>query len=106
MKEIYINDNKAWIGNNARDNTMMIQKVRQLDKSAIWFHLESVPSAHIIVFINMENLNHQILSQIKQLILQKTKKAPTSQHMIYTQVINVHTSEIPGEAFPRRYKRF
>lgn len=105
MKEIYIEEELlVWIGENARDNTLMIHNVKKRNEPAVWFHLQSVPSAHIVAFMNFNDIDRTILSQIKSLILKKTKKAPASQKMIYTEIQNVRTSEIPGEAFPKRVR--
>jgi predicted ribosome quality control (RQC) complex YloA/Tae2 family protein len=44
MKEIIINDNKYYIGENSRENDEIYKIV---PNNSIWFHLDQGPSSHV-----------------------------------------------------------
>ena len=106
-QELQKNQPRLVIGQSAIENTELVKQAKQPPNdpnTTWWFHLESVPSAHIVAFDTPDPKCY--LSLIKDLLLLHTKKAPSSQHVIYTLVKNVKTTDTPGLVLPGKTKKF
>ena len=52
MKQIIIDEESnllATLGNNAKENTQLVKDTNLSNPSYIWFHLDGVPSPHLVV---------------------------------------------------------
>ena len=103
MKELYIDEYRCLVGTSAVDNDLILYTAKKQDQNAWWFHLKSVPSAHVILFVPDPK---DYLSHVKNIILDHTRKAPRNQHIIYTQVKNVSKTKTPGTVVPKHTKTY
>lgn len=101
--EVLIEGYCVLVGRDALENHSIIRRAKRLDQNAWWFHLESVSSAHIIMFIDDPKM---YLNVIKDMLFERTRKAPRSQRMIYTRVKNVSCTDIPGGVITKRTERY
>ena len=111
MKEFVLDNEtveaRLVIGQSAVENSSIIKQAQKSindHNTTWWFHLESVPSAHIIVYNVTDPKPY--CNKIKEYLLLYTRKAPKSQHMIYTQVKNVKLTDTPGLVITRKTKKF
>lgn len=103
MKELYIDEHRCLVGTSAVDNDLVLYTAKKQDQNAWWFHLQSIPSAHLVLFVPDPKL---YLYQVKRIILEHTPRAPRNQHIIYTQVKNVSKTNTPGTVVPKHTKTY
>ena len=97
------------IGRNARENTLLCQRGEPQD---IWFHLEGVPSAHMI-FRNPFKLTlkhfkkENIIYRLAQILKKHHQKYRHVRDIVvnYTFLKNVETTEIDGAVIIKRQFR-
>lgn len=94
MKHLKIDGHEVIIGQSAKENDEVINIGKHSNFKCWWAHLENMPSAHLIIFTDNVKPYRQ---QIKDLILNSTRKAPCSQHIIYTEIQNVHKTKDLGK---------
>jgi predicted ribosome quality control (RQC) complex YloA/Tae2 family protein len=92
MKSFLQNSVEFRLGTNAEENWALLGRA---DKTDWWVHLADHPSAHVI--IATDDPLPEDLQYAKQLILQQTKKAPTTASIVYAQVKYVKRGSKPGE---------
>ena len=93
MKYLKIDDFDVILGESAKDNDELITIAKKKDQNSWWLHLQNMPSAHVVIFVTDVKY---YLPRLKELILSSTRKAPKSQHLIYTRVKNVSKTSILG----------
>jgi len=102
MQEIYIPKLKLkvkfLIGKDAKNNTEIINQ--SLDND-LWFHVNDLPSCHVIARIHDLNINRQdllyIITQGALLCKQNSKyKSDKNVKIMYTRIKNIETLETPG----------
>jgi predicted ribosome quality control (RQC) complex YloA/Tae2 family protein len=102
MQEIYIPklklNIKFLIGKDARNNTDIINQSQDND---LWFHVNNLPSCHVIAHIHDLNISRKdipyIVTQGALLCKQNSKyKSYKNVEIIYTRIKNVKTLETPG----------
>jgi predicted ribosome quality control (RQC) complex YloA/Tae2 family protein len=88
--------NKTWfvIGKSAEDNWKIIL---QADKEYYWVHANNLPSAHIIIEIDMPTKEE--FEYARQLCLNQTKKLNNTTKFITTQISNIKLGSKPGEVY-------
>lgn len=81
------------LGQDALDNWAIIADA---DKSWWWVHLSDVPSAHVIIQIDVPPLPEE-LEYARQLILAQTPKAPRHAQIVHAEVRRLRRGSKPGE---------
>ncbi len=103
MRTINENETIYYIGENAKDNTMMVKLMKKENINYWWFHLADFPSAHVIV-----GKTHILeLDILYACMLLKTHSKYNNYKNIkinYTQLKNVKATDIPGLVEIKRYK--
>lgn len=96
-----------WIGQNAQDNTELIEKA---DDSDLWFHVSDSPSCHVVARIASLSVDKKQLKYIvKQgavLCKQHTKSVASLKNVafIYTYVCDVEVTDLPGSVLTKNTK--
>lgn len=72
MKEIIINNKIIYYGENAKENTLLVETFKQSHPSSIWFHLSDYPSSHCF-YLDKEKLNKNDLILLGNFLLDKIK---------------------------------
>jgi hypothetical protein len=80
------------VGQSAKENWAIIAAA---DKSHYWLHLEGVPSAHVIIEIDVEPTDEEIAYAVSAIRAQ-TPKAPLAAGYIMTTVKNLKFGSKPG----------
>ncbi len=80
------------VGQSAKENWAIIAAA---DKSHYWLHLEGVPSAHVIIEIDVEPTYDEIAYAVSAIRAQ-TPKASTAAGYIMTTVKNLKFGSKPG----------
>jgi predicted ribosome quality control (RQC) complex YloA/Tae2 family protein len=93
MKYLKIDEFDVILGESAKDNDELITMAKKRDQNSWWLHLKNVASAHLVIFAPDVK---DYLPILKELILSKTRKAPKSQHLIYTRIKNVTKTDTLG----------
>lgn len=95
--EYTFNKTKFIVGRNARENWKIIS---QADKNYYWLHLNDIPSAHIIIEIDVEPTEEEI-NYALELCKSHTFKNKESKNVsyIYTQVKNLKLGSKVGEVY-------
>ena len=103
MRSINENNTIYNIGENANDNSIMVNQLRKKNINYWWFHLGDFPSAHVIV----EKTKLSELDILYASMLLKTNSKYKNFRKIkihYTQLKNVKNTDIPGLVEIKRYK--
>ncbi len=80
----------VYVGKNKRGNVELLKKAKAND---VWLHLKDLPSAHVIVATNKQNLPAHILEQAAKLCAQFSVEHPGKYLVDYTQRRNVKPKE-------------
>ena len=86
------------LGLNALDNWAILAAA---EKSWWWVHLADVPSAHVIIQIDVPPLPEE-LEFARQLILAQTPKAPLKSQIVTSEVRHLRRGSKPGEVILKR----
>jgi len=95
MKEdqTFVN-NLIKIGENAKENDELVAKSAQTD---IWFHLDSLPSCHVVIASDSKNpVTKQMINHCAQLCKENTKYRNQKVRVKYTEIKNVKRTTTPG----------
>lgn len=88
-------NNLIKIGENAKDNDQVIMSSNQTD---IWFHLDSLPSCHVVIVCNKKNpVTNKMINYCSQLCKENTKYKNQKVKVKYTEIKNVKRTETPGK---------
>ncbi len=93
MKSFTLNKTLFTVGTNAQENWKLLAAA---EKYEYWAHLDDVPSAHVILHLDVPPIQEE-LEYARQLLFEQTKKAPKKAKMIYTLVSNVRRGSVAGE---------
>lgn len=108
MKEttIFVEENNKeysiLIGENARDNENIIKISHPED---IWFHVDNMSSAHIILKSEGDKIPKKYLNKISGLFKEYSKKFTCKYNVIYTSIKNVKLTKIPGAVTTSNVKK-
>ncbi|BCD68800.1 NFACT RNA binding domain-containing protein [Nitratiruptor sp. YY09-18] len=80
----------VYIGKNKRGNVELLKKAKASD---IWLHLKDLPSAHVIITTNKQNVPQDVLEQAAKLCASFSVEHPGSYKVDYTQRRNVKPKE-------------
>ena len=95
MLEFEFEFGKVTIGNNSSENWEIIDKYKNDNKNAIWFHLNKKPSCHVIFvpnkkLIKNKKLNKKHIKDVSQLCKQYSKfKNVRKIGVCYTELSNI-----------------
>ena len=82
------------IGENARENDDLVAASSQSD---IWFHLDSLPSCHVVIKCDTKNpITKQMINYCAQLCKDNTKYRNQKVKVKYTEIKNVKRTTTPG----------
>lgn len=89
-------DNLIRIGENKEDNDLIISEAKQND---IWFHLDGLPSCHIIIFNDKKNpVTKTMINYCAQLVKENTKyKDHKNIKINYCPIKNVRRTDEKGK---------
>lgn len=110
MKEVEFNNIKFYIGQSAKENWDLLDKT--INKSYIWFHLNSFPSPYVIMYTSLEDLekidiSNSYLYYGANLCKENSKyKFLKNLKIIYTPVKNLSKTSIIGEVLIKGKKNF
>jgi predicted ribosome quality control (RQC) complex YloA/Tae2 family protein len=93
MKSFTFNKTLFSLGTNAQENWKLLSIA---EKHEYWAHLADIPSAHVILHLDVPPIDEE-LEYAQQLLFEQTKKAPKHAKMIYTVVSNLRRGSVPGE---------
>ncbi|BCD60969.1 MULTISPECIES: NFACT RNA binding domain-containing protein [unclassified Nitratiruptor] len=80
----------VYIGKNKKGNIELLKKAKASD---VWMHLKDMPSAHVIISTNKQNVPMEVLEQAAKLCASFSVKHPGSYNIDYTQRRNVKPKE-------------
>lgn len=93
MKLLEINNIKLLLGQNAKENHLLIDDA---DPNDWWFHIDNHPSGHCIV--ECIDINKELILAAGQFIKENSKlKNNKKVKIIYTQIKNIKKTKNPGE---------
>ena len=90
MKQVIIDEESnllATIGNNAKENTQLVKDTNLSNPSYIWFHLEGVPSPHLVV--HSEDLEKILIIQAATYVKDYSASRYRNLHKIKVNYIQV-----------------
>lgn len=93
-----------WIGQNKQDNFDIIDSAKPTD---IWFHVENMPSCHVILLTNekIHNIPHQVIKRCAYLCKINSKAKTIPQCAIsYTTINNIIKTDIIGQVISKTHK--
>ncbi len=93
VKTIIFKGTTFKVGQNAHENWSLIAAA---DKDYYWLHLSDVPSAHVIIEVDVEPTDEEIEMALS-LCKQQTSKAPAKVGYICTRVRHLKLGSKPGE---------
>lgn len=101
-KTIFIEENNKeyyiLIGKNAKGNEQIIKISHQ---ESLWFHLNNIPSAHIILQNEGDIIPKRYINQVAGMLFEYKKNASKNSNVIYTKVKNVKLTNILGTVIPK-----
>lgn len=90
-----------YIGKNALGNEEIIKICHP---ESIWFHLNNISSAHIILDSKGDDIPKRYLNSVAGLLFKYKTNIPKNTNVIYTQVKNVKLTNTLGTVIPSRSK--
>lgn len=94
-------DNKIFelkLGQNAIENDFILSKAKQ---NNWWFHLDSFPSGHCIIF--SEEINNEVINIAANMVKDNSKyKNLKNLKIIYLQVKNIKKTNEPGKVILKK----
>ena len=85
-ERLQIDGYPVFVGKNRQGNIELLKKAKASD---IWLHLKDMPSAHVIVSTNKQNVPSHVLQSAAKLCAQFSVKHPGTYKVDYTQRRNV-----------------
>jgi predicted ribosome quality control (RQC) complex YloA/Tae2 family protein len=87
-------NNLIRIGQNAEENHFIIKNSNQND---IWFHLDKLPSCHVIISSNNQEITKNMIYYCADLVKNNTKyKNFKNVKVIYTEIKNIKCNDVKG----------
>ena len=86
VQSFYIGEFKISVGKNEKGNEFLLKNSAKND---FWFHLKDIPSAHVIVQTNKQNLNDEICEFAAKICVNFSVKKSGNYLVDYTKRLNV-----------------
>lgn len=86
IENFYINEFKISVGKNEKGNISLLKNSKKDD---FWFHLKDIPSAHVIVKTNKQNLSDEIIKMAAKICVNFSVKNSGNFEVDYTKRANV-----------------
>ena len=86
VQSFYIGEFKISVGKNEKGNEFLLKNSAKND---FWFHLKDIPSAHVIVQTNKQNLNDEICEFAAKICVNFSVKEAGNYLVDYTKRLNV-----------------
>ena len=90
VQNFYLGDFKISVGKNERGN---ISLLKNSGKEDFWFHLKDIPSAHVIVKTNKQNLSEEAVQMAAKICVNFSIKGGGKYLVDYTKRRNVKINE-------------
>lgn len=90
VQNFYLGDFKISVGKNERGN---IRLLKNSGKEDFWFHLKDIPSAHVIVKTNKQNLSEEAVQMAAKICVNFSVKGGGKYLVDYTKCRNVKINE-------------
>jgi len=90
VQNFYLGDFKISVGKNERGN---IRLLKNSGKEDFWFHLKDIPSAHVIVKTNKQNLSEEAVQMAAKICVNFSVKGGGKYLVDYTKRRNVKINE-------------
>ena len=90
VQNFYLGDFKISVGKNERGN---IRLLKNSGKEDFWFHLKDIPSAHVIVKTNKQNLSEEAVQMAAKICVNFSVKESGKYLVDYTKRRNVKINE-------------
>lgn len=90
-----------FIGRNAKGNEQII-KISHPE--SLWFHINNISSAHIILESRGEDIPKRYINQVALKLFEYKKNLPKNSNVIYTKVKNVKLTNTLGTVIPSNTK--
>jgi len=90
VQNFYLGDFKISVGKNERGNVRLL---KNSGKEDFWFHLKDVPSAHVIVKTNKQNLSEEAMQMAAKICVNFSVKGGGKYLVDYTKRRNVKINE-------------
>jgi predicted ribosome quality control (RQC) complex YloA/Tae2 family protein len=88
------------LGENASDNNKVMKNACQTD---VWFHLESMPSCHVVIKCSMKQLQSKCTEFCANLVKQNSKgKNFNKIKVVYLSMRYVSKTETPGQVILKK----
>lgn len=103
IEYINLNDKEyeLYIGKNAKGNEQIINRCHP---ESIWFHLNNVSSAHIILETKGDDIEKRYINMIACKLLELKKNKPKNTKVIYTKVKNIKLTNKLGTVTTKNTK--
>lgn len=102
MKLLEVNDIKLILGQNAKENHLIIDNA---DPNDWWFHIDCHPSGHCIV--ECSDINNELIITASNFVKENSKlKNNKKIKVIYTQIKNIRKTKNPGEVILLKTPKF
>lgn len=89
------------IGRNAKGNEQII---KMSHPESLWFHINNISSAHIILDTKGEDIPKRYINQTALKLFEYKKNIPKNANVIYTKVKYVKLTNILGTVIPTNTK--
>lgn len=90
-----------FIGRSAKGNEQII---KMSHPESIWFHLNNISSAHIILESSGDDIPKRYINQVAQKLFEYKTNLPKNINVIYTKVKNVKLTNTLGTVIPTNTK--
>jgi len=90
MKEFKINDKIIYYGENAKENTLLVDKFKESNPDALWFHLSNYPSPHCF-YLDKEKMEKKEIILLGIFLLDKIKNKISlkKKEKVYLDMVNI-----------------
>ena len=96
MKSFVLGNKIIYFGNNAQENSDLVNTNLVNYPNGYWFHLSNISSSHAF-YLNNETLTKAEKNIIGNILINLSNKTlPKNQKMIYCKLKNVKTTNKPG----------
>lgn len=97
MKILNINDIELKIGSNQQENQQLID---EMEPEHSWFHIDNLPSAHLVIPLSYIKLDKHTLYAIALELKKNSKyRGHNSLSIIYTHRKSLKLTNTPGKVF-------
>ena len=105
MKTIQVDSFILFVGQNEQDNDCLLHMAEPTD---IWFHVEHMPSAHVLLQTNKQSIRtipHKVITQCAyQCKIHSRAKTEKKCPIMYTPISQVILTNIKGQVQVQTYK--